>query len=182
VLARFTGAGEEGKELSHHSMYRDIPPDLLRVLEPVAEAHGLEVVDASVKQGRGRAHVLIVLDTPSGDGRVLVDECAVVSREVGHGLDVADLVRGSYMLEVSSPGVDRALGREVDFERVVGRQVRVETREPLDGRKRFKGELLAFEGGEASVRTEAGDFRIPFTLISRARAFHPAGSKPEAKR
>ena len=163
-------------------MYRDIPPDFLRVVEPVAEAHGLEIVDASLKQGRGRARVLIVLDTPSGDGRVLVDECAKVSREVGHGLDVADLVAGSYTLEVSSPGIDRTLGREVDFERVVGRQVKVETRELLDGRRRFKGELLAFEWGEASVRTEAGDFRIPFSLILRAQAFHPAGSKPEAKR
>ncbi|MEE9280387.1 MAG: ribosome maturation factor RimP [Myxococcota bacterium] len=162
-------------------MYRDIPPDLLRVVEPVVCAHGLELVDASVKQGRAGPRVLIVLDTASGDGRVLVDQCAVVSREVGHGLDAADLVRGSYTLEVTSPGVDRTLGREVDFERVVGREVRVETREPLGGRKRFKGELLAFERGEARVRTETGDFGIPFTEIVRAQAFYPQESKRKAR-
>ena len=161
-------------------MYRDIPPDLLRVVEPVVRGHGLELVDASVKQGRGGSRVLIVLDTASGDGRVLVDQCAVVSREVGHGLDAADLVRGSYTLEVTSPGVDRTLGREVDFERVVGREVRVETREPLGGR-RFKGELLAFERGDARVRTETGEFSIPFTEIVRAQAFYPQEPKRKAK-
>ena len=65
-------------------MYRDIPPELLRVAEPVVKAHGLELVDASIRQGAGRVQVQLVLDTPAGDGRVLVDQCAAVSREVGH--------------------------------------------------------------------------------------------------
>ncbi len=162
-------------------MYRDIPPDLLRVVEPVVTANGLELVDASLKQGRGSAHLRIVLDTPSGDGRVSVDECAAVSREVSHGLDAEDLVAGSYTLEVTSPGVDRTLGREVDFERVVGRELRLETRERLAGRRRFRGELLAFERGEASLRTETGDLSIPFDQIKRATAFYPRDSKGREK-
>ena len=162
-------------------MYRDIRPDLLRVVEPVVTANGLELVDASLKQGRGSAHLLIVLDTPSGDGRVSVDQCAAVSREVGHGLDAEDLVASSYTLEVSSPGVDRRLGREVDFERVVGRELRLETREPLAGRRRFRGELLAFERGAASLRTEAGDFSIPFDQVKQATALYPQDSKARAK-
>ncbi len=163
-------------------MYRDIPPELLRVAEPVVKAHGLELVDASIRHGAGRVQVQLVLDTPAGDGRVLVDQCAAVSREVGHGLDAADLVGGSYTLEVSSPGVDRMLGREADFERVLGRRVKVETREPMQGRRHFKGELVAFERGEARLRTETGDFRIPFAKISRAQAFLPHESKGRAKR
>ena len=162
-------------------MYRDIPPDLLRVVEPVVTANGLELVDASLKQGPGTARLLVVLDTPSGDGRVSVDECAAVSREVAHGLDAEDVVAGSYTLEVSSPGVDRALGREVDFERVVGRELRLETRERLAGRRRFRGELLAFERGEASLRTETGDLSIPFDQIKQATAFYPRDSKGRAK-
>lgn len=162
-------------------MYRDIPPDLLRVVEPVVTANGLELVDASLKQGRGSARLLIVLDTPSGDGRVTVDECAAVSREVGHGLDAEGLVASSYTLEVSSPGVDRTLGREVDFERVVGRELRLETRAPVAGRRRFRGELRAFDRGEASLRTEAGDFSIPFDQVKRATAFYPQDSKARAK-
>lgn len=162
-------------------MYRDIPTDLLRVVDPVVRAHGLELVDASVKQGRGSARVLIVLDTAQGDGRVGVDDCARVSRELSHGLDAAALVAGSYTLEVSSPGVDRVLGREVDFERVVGREVRVETRAPVGGRSRFKGELVSFARGDAQLRTDTGDLSIPFAQIARAQAFQPRAEQRKGR-
>jgi ribosome maturation factor RimP len=154
-------------------MYRDIRPDLLHVLEPIARGHGLELVDASLSGGRGRARLLVVLDTSRGDGRVTVGECAAVSREIGHALDAEEVIAGSYVLEVASPGVDRTLAREVDFERVVGRDVALETREPLDGRRRFRGRLVSFCDEAAEVSTESGSFRIPFALISRARAFEP---------
>src|SRR5512147_1738872 len=104
-------------------MYKDIPETLRSVVEPVVKAHGLELVDAHVGRGPTRSLVRVIVDTPSGDGRVRVDECAAVSREVGHGLDVAEVVRGAYTLEVTSPGVDRTLAREIDFERAVGRVV-----------------------------------------------------------
>lgn len=154
-------------------MYNDIPAELLRVVEPVVRDHGLELVDAGVHGGGGRAVVRIVVDTPAGDGKVNVDRCAEVSREVGRGLDVAEVVRGSYMLEVTSPGIDRTLGREVDFRRSLGRKVSLETREPLDGRRRFKGELVAFDGSLATLCAGEERFDIPFARISRARAFWP---------
>ena len=164
-------------------MYKDIPVNLLQVIEPVAQDHGLEVVDAQAKQGPGRAHVRVVVDTPEGDGRVSVGECAAVSREIGHGLEAADFLSGSpYLLEVTSPGVDRTLGREKDFARAVGCRVALETREPLaGGRRRFRGTLLAFDGQAASVETEAGAYSIPFDSITRARAFYPFEA-PGAKR
>lgn len=151
-------------------MYRDIPPQLLRLIEPIVRAHGLELVDAST-QGRGR--LCVVLDTPAGDGSVKLDECAAVSRELGPALDTSDLVPGPYTLEVSSPGVDRTLAREIDFERVVGRHVSLETRAPVEGRRRFKGELRAFDASGALLATDAGEFRIPFERIARARALYP---------
>ncbi len=80
---------------------------------------------------------------------------------------------GAYLLEVCSPGVDRMLGREKDFARVVGRKVAVETKELLAGRRRFRGELLSFDGQEACVHTESGDYSIPFACIARAQAFYP---------
>ena len=160
-------------------MYKDISPEVLAVIEPVASAHGLEIVDALVKRGQGRSQVRIILDTPGGDGKVTVDRCARVSREIGHALDGFDAVPGSYLLEVSSPGVDRVLGRPIDFERAVGRKVALETRLALDGRRRFRGELLAFRDDHAHVRTEQEDFHIPFKEITRARSFYPF---PAAKR
>jgi ribosome maturation factor RimP len=154
-------------------MYRDIPPELLRVVEPIVHDHGLEVVDVGVLRGRGRAHVRVIVDTPAGDGRVLVDTCALVSREVGHGLDASDVIEGSYLLEVTSPGVDRVLARERDFERAVGRKVEVETRTAIGGRRRFKGRLVRFEAGTAHLELESGTASIPFDEVARARAFHP---------
>ena len=153
-------------------MYRDIPHNLLELIEPIVMDHQLEVVDAVLPVGKGR-RLRIVLDTPEGDGRVMLDECAAVSREIGHALDATDLIRGRYVLEVSSPGVDRVLAREKDFERVVGRRVAVETREPLEGRRHFRGELVSFESADVCVQTESGSFRIPFQAVARARALFP---------
>jgi ribosome maturation factor RimP len=165
------------RERNGTEMYRDISPELLRVIEPVARDHGLEVVDVVRSGSGGRTRLQVILDTPEGDGRVLLDECAAVSREIGRTLDVEDPIGSSYVLEVTSPGVDRTLAREIDFERVLGQRVRVETREPLDGRRRFKGELVAFDGCEAHVRTESGAVRIPFAAIARANAVYPFESQ-----
>ena len=164
------------------AMYRDIPESLLRVIEPVVRSHGLELVDAAVGRGPTRSLVRVVVDTPSGDGRVKVDECAAVSRELGPGLDVAEVIQGAYTLEVSSPGVDRTLGREVDFTRAIGRKVALETRAPIDGRRRFKGELVAFDGERATVASEGAELSIPFAAIDRAKSFHPFDTAQKQKR
>lgn len=164
------------------AMYKDIPEKLRRVVEPVVQAHGLELCDAAFGRGPTRTLVRVVLDTKQGDGRVKIDECAAVSRELGHGLDVSDLIDGAYTLEVTSPGVDRTLAREIDFERAVGRKVAVETRAPLDGRRRFKGELVAFDGQVATVRCDGVDLPVPFTAIERAKAFHPFDTPQKPKR
>jgi len=159
------------------AMYKDIPDEFRRVVEPVVQAHGLELVDAGIGRGPTRSLVRVVVDTPVGDGKVLLDECAAISREVGHGLDVSDLLPGAYTLEVCSPGVDRTLGREVDFTRVIGRRVAIETRAALEGRRRFRGELLAFDGAVATVQSEGREFAIPFGAIDRAQAFFPFESR-----
>jgi ribosome maturation factor RimP len=163
-------------------MYRDIPEKLLRLVEPVVRAHGLELVDAALGRGPTRSLLRVVVDTPLGDGRVKLDECAAVSRELGHGLDVEELIAGAYTLEVTSPGVDRTLAREIDFERAVGRKVALETRAPLDGRRHFKGELVAFDGSVATVRCDSQDVRIEFAAIERAKAFHPFDTPQKPKR
>ncbi len=163
-------------------MYRDIPEKLLRLVEPVVRAHGLELVDAALGRGPTRSLLRVVVDTPLGDGRVKLDECAAVSRELGHGLDVEELIPGAYTLEVTSPGVDRTLAREIDFERAIGRKVALETRAPLDGRRRFKGELVAFDGSAATLRCDTTDVRIDFAAIERAKAFHPFDTPQKPKR
>jgi ribosome maturation factor RimP len=151
-------------------MYRDIPDSLRALIEPVVADHGLELVDADVARGPGGTLVRVVVDTPSGDGRVAIERCAEVSREIGSCLDASGAYAAGYRLEVASPGLDRVLAREKDFAAAAlrGAEVRVETRRPLDGRRRFRGELLAFEDGVARLRVDGREHSVPFAEVARA--------------
>jgi ribosome maturation factor RimP len=166
-------------------VYRDIPEDLRQLIEPVVEAAGLELVDVRLLRGPQPWCLRVTLDTPAGDGRVPVDACAEVSRELSTHLDAADAIPVSYRLEVSSPGLDRPLAREKDFAAACGSEVALETHRPLDGRRRFRGTLLGFEGGVARLRVDAAEVAIPFDAVARAHTiyrFTPADFAPQAER
>lgn len=156
-------------------MYWEIPTRLLGIVEPIARDHGLEIVDARFGRGGGRGHLRIIVDTQRGDGRVTVDACAAFSREVGRALDVAEFSSTPYMLEVTSPGVDRTLAREIDFARAVGSRIHVETRRSFGGRRRFRGELVEFVGGALHLQTGAERVHIPLEAVARANAVYGAG-------
>jgi ribosome maturation factor RimP len=149
-------------------MYRDIPEPLRALVEPVVADHGFELVDADVHRGPAGSVVRVVIDTQTGDGRVPIDECALVSREVETCLDADGLVPLPYTLEVSSPGLDRVLGREKDFRAACGREVKIETRRPIEGRRRFRGELVAFEDGRVQVRVDGKPYEIDFADVAKA--------------
>jgi ribosome maturation factor RimP len=149
-------------------VYRDIPPELLTLIEPIVTAHGYELVDVDVRRGRPPWLVRITIDTPQGDGRVPIDRCAQVSREVGTQLDAEDAIERTYRLEVSSPGLSRVLARERDFAAACGFEVSVETRRPLDGRRRFRGRLESFDGSVARMLVDGTAFAIPFDEVARA--------------
>ena len=95
-------------------MYRDIPTELRELIEPVVEAHGLELVDVDVHRGRAPWSLRVVVDTPAGDGRVPVERCAAVSRELGTHLDARDAIPVRYRLEVEE-GVLKAIGEAAKF-------------------------------------------------------------------
>ena len=153
-------------------MYGDIPPAMRELIEPIVTAHGLELVDVERHQGRAPWRVRVIVDTPEGDGRVAIERCAEVSRELAVNLDVADLIPVAYHLEVTSPGFDRVLAREKDFERAQGCEVKIETRAPIDGRRRFKGTLAAFSEGAAHLVVDGRPYRVPFADVARANKVH----------
>ena len=142
------------------------------MIEPVVEAAGLELVDVALVRGRQPWSLRFTIDTAAGDGRVPVDACASVSREVSTHLDAADAIPVSYRLEVSSPGLDRLLAREKDFSAACGTEVAVETRQPLEGRRRFRGTLVAFEAGVARLLVDGTEFRVPFDAVARAHTIY----------
>lgn len=150
-------------------MYHDIPEELRVLIEPVVEAHGLELVDAELLRGRGPWELRVTVDTPEGDGKVSIERCAEVSREIGTNLDAVDAIPSRYRLEVSSPGLDRHLGREKDLLAACGSEVRIETRRPLDGRRRFRGRLLEFANGTARIDVGGSQpVEIPLAEIGKA--------------
>ncbi len=119
------------------------------IVERVAASQGLEVVEVELRGG-GKARMLrIFIDKPSG---VTHEDCANLSREVSTILDVEDAVgSGPYVLEVSSPGLDRKLFRPADFERFQGSRVKLTTRMPVNGNRHFEGRLEHFESGRLTL-------------------------------
>jgi len=164
------------------SMYRDISEPLRALVEPVVADHGFELVLADVTRGPSGNLVRVVIDTPAGDGRVPIDDCALVSREIETCLDASEVVRPPYTLEVSSPGLDRVLGREKDFAAACGSEVKLETRRPIDGRRRFRGELIAFDAGRVHLRVDGKPFEIAFADVAKANQVYHFTSLDFAKK
>lgn len=134
---------------------------------PTIEAMGFEVVRIQTS-GQQRVVLQIMIEHP--DGRTpTVDDCAQVSRAVSAVLDVEDPIRGAYVLEVSSPGIDRPLTRPRDFERFTGHEAKVELARPVDGRRRFRGRLLGVSGGELRMLVEGAEAVLPLAEIQRAK-------------
>ncbi|HVP28160.1 MAG TPA: ribosome maturation factor RimP [Myxococcota bacterium] len=142
------------------------------MIEPIVQAHGLELVTADLIRGRGPWELRVTVDTPAGDGHVSIDACAALSREIGTHLDSVDAIPVRYKLEVGSPGLDRRLGREKDFVHACGAEVALETRRPIDGRRRFRGRLVRFDEGVATVCVDGRDYAVPFDEIGKAHTVY----------
>ena len=103
------------------------------------------------------------------DGGVTIDDCERVSRQISGVLDVEDAIEGRYVLEVSSPGLDRPLSEPKDFERFTGRQVKLRTYVPVDGQRNFKGLLRGLQNGQVLIEVEGRQVALPFEGIEKAR-------------
>ena len=114
----------------------------------------------------------MVIDHIDGDGRVSIESIESISREIGDQLDAADFMTGRYQLEVSSPGLDRILAREKDFVAALGSKVSLQTRRPIESRRRFKGVLTGFEDGIARLEVDSGEVEIPFREVEKANSIY----------
>jgi len=122
------------------------------VVDRVAASNGLEVVEVDLRGGGKSRMLRITIDKPGG---VTHEDCANLSREAGTILDVEDVIPGgSYLLEVSSPGLDRPLLRPADYQRFVGSLVKLKTRDPVDGSRHLEGRLQSFEDGKITLTIE----------------------------
>ncbi|NNE88496.1 MAG: ribosome maturation factor RimP [Silicimonas sp.] len=143
---------------------------LAEIITPVIEDMGFELVRVRLMGGE-TATLQIMAQRP--DGGIEVDDCAAISTAVSATLDVEDPITDAYNLEVSSPGIDRPLTRLKDFDTWDGYEVKLETSEMIDGRKRFKGPIRGTEGNEALIEIEvSGETQtigLQFDWISDAK-------------
>jgi ribosome maturation factor RimP len=131
------------------------------IVTPVLEALGFELVRIRLMGGRTRI-LQIMADKP--EGGIEVDDCGEISTAVSAVLDVEDPIEENYVLEVSSPGIDRPLTRLKDFDMWSGWEARIETTELIDGRRRFKGTLAGTEGDEVLITLTEGEAEVTIGL------------------
>lgn len=149
----------------------DVATRVEELAGPLLASQGLELVDLEYhREGRNMVLRLFI----DKDGGITLDDCADVSRELSELLDVHDIIADHYTLEVSSPGLNRPLKKAADYERYLGRMIKVRTFELLaddegNRRKTFTGELLGLEEKEVKIRlTEGQTARIPLEKIAKA--------------
>ncbi len=145
--------------------------DLERIREAaerVARSEAVEIVDVEWKVGKQR-FLRVYIDKPEG---ISHRDCEAVSNQLSVILDVEDLVPGPrYILEVSSPGLDRKLTKPADYERFVGRRARISTLEPVENAKFFEGRLAGYADGKVKLAVQGREpevVELPFVLIRKA--------------
>jgi ribosome maturation factor RimP len=140
------------------------------LLTPILSNMDLELVDIEyVKEGKNW-FLRIYIDKDSG---VDIEECGLVSERLSEKLDELDPIPHNYFLEVSSPGAERPLKKEKDYQKAIGKNVFIKTYEPIDDEKTFEGTLKAFDGEtvtiEVKIKTRKKEVIVPFDKIASAR-------------
>jgi ribosome maturation factor RimP len=146
---------------------RQDPLHIGDMLEPGIRSLGYELVGVEYQGGvRGGGLLRVYIDSADG---ITADDCEKVSYQVSGVLDVEDPIPGHYTLEVSSPGLDRLLFRETDFERFAGQLVKLRAASPVDGRRNFKGRLKGVRDGQVVIEQDDGEVSLPFAMVDQAR-------------
>ncbi len=143
----------------------NIISNIKELLEPLLYEKNLELFDIEFKAIGGKGILRVFIDKEQG---VTVNDCAQISRELGRLLEVHDVIPGSYTLEISSPGLTRALKKPSDYLRYKGKTVKIKTLEDIEDRRVFKGKLLDFVDETVSLQTDGVNYLIPYKNIEKA--------------
>ena len=137
-----------------------------KIIERVAAREGLELVHWEAVGPRNNFVLRIYIDKLGG---VSHGDCETVSNQVGTLLDVEDLIANRYVLEVSSPGIERGLYKPADYERFSGSRIKLKISEPIDGQRNFRGKLMGLVGESVSLDADGrGPIEIPYAKIVKA--------------
>lgn len=138
---------------------------LLAALEPRAAEEGVEIVTVEVVGSRKSPTIRVYIDTDHG---VTFDELSAAQAWINDLMDEIDPFPGAYMLEVSSPGIDRPLRTPEHFNRFAGQTAVVKAQSPIDGRSSFTGAIVSADGGAVTLEVDGAQVSVPFDSIKRA--------------
>lgn len=138
-----------------------------RTIAPMAETMGYDIVRILMVGSGADQTLQIMAERP--DGTMLIDDCSRLSQALSALLDVEDLIPDAYVLEVSSPGIDRPLTRLKDFENYKDNEARIELSVPQNGQKKFRGMLRGLDGENVQIETDTGMASLPFRDIDKAK-------------
>jgi ribosome maturation factor RimP len=142
-----------------------IAQSVMTLIEPVLIAEGLELVDVEYKK-EGKSWVLrIFIDKEEG---ITVEDCQKISRLTGDLIDIEEVIKTPFNLEVSSPGLDRSLKREKDFIKFKGKRIRLHSLSPVDGRRKFNGILADFKDQTVFMDLDGEPFKILLSQVAKA--------------
>ena len=148
-------------EISNKSIINEKIQSLVR---PIVEAEKMELVDVEYKRGQ-KGVLRIFIDKAGG---VNLSDCAKISSQVEAFLDIDDLIKNNYVLEVSSPGLDRPLKNEADYERNKGKLIKVSLYAPLEGKKTFTGRMISALDKKVILKEKSDKIiNIPFAAIAK---------------
>ena len=163
------GPEKSGRRWSHFFYFKLKKMQLSAIeqaVTPVLEQEKAELVDLKFVQEGHRWVLKVFLDKAGG---ITLDDCAYFSDRIGGALDESNVIGKSYVLEVSSPGIDRVVKKEKDFRRFTGQTVKVRLKLPQNGQRNFKGRLLGFEDGKVIVESEGKSMQFAIDQIDEAR-------------
>lgn len=155
-------------ESTRHLLANGAARPIADLIEPVVEEAGFRLIRVALGGGSGGGRRLQVM-AERADGSMNLEDCTTLSRRLSEFLDESDPIKGSYALEVSSPGLSRPLSRLEDFDKWRGSVARIELSEAVDGHRRLRGRLSGVENEIVSIEVEASQIiSIPANIISRA--------------
>ncbi|MBW1853257.1 MAG: ribosome maturation factor RimP [Deltaproteobacteria bacterium] len=150
-------------------MAKTLIESIRQLIEPIIVSEGMELVDIEYHR-ESRGWVLrFYIDK---GGKLTLDHCSHLSKQIGDLIEVKDLIPQGYILEVSSPGLNRPLKKEKDFITHAGKSIKVKTFKPIDQKRSFQGTLLGYKEGKVMINTANQEIHIPFPLIAKANIQH----------
>lgn len=153
-------------------------------LDAVIGGLGVECLGVEWLAAGGDSKLRVYIDRPEGDEGVTVDDCEAASREISAWLDVEDPISGHFVLEVSSPGMDRPLFTAEHYQRAVGSMAKVTLKLPRDGRQRFTGRIEAVDDGTVVMDVDGSKVELAVVDIDHGRIrpdWQELGYTPTAK-